>query len=227
MKITNLFIILFLIASLSSCSSSKTNDDVEDGISDSESGDEDGGDFIVDSDEEEDDEFDGEEDEESVAADDEADELEEGGGEEMVADTSGSDPGGASLNNSGIQTSSSGEIKTYSVKRGDTLMLIAFKIYGTHEKWRELADLNGTQLLSVGTSLRYRAPASKFSWNPSGLPYLIRTGDTLGTISNDKYGTTSKWKDLWNNNRVMIKDPNLIFAGFTLYYIAGRDVASE
>jgi hypothetical protein len=52
----------------------------------------------------------------------------------------------------------------------------------------------------------------------NGDKYLIKHGDTLGTISNDLYGTSSKWKKLWKNNRELIKDPNRIFAGFYLYY---------
>ena len=56
----------------------------------------------------------------------------------------------------------------------------------------------------------------------------LRTGDTLGKISNNVYGTFSKWQSIWNNNRPLIKDPNKIYAGFTLYYLEdGRDVASS
>ncbi|MDD0854786.1 LysM peptidoglycan-binding domain-containing protein [Halobacteriovorax sp. GB3] len=118
----------------------------------------------------------------------------------------------------------------YTVQKGDTLMLIAFKVWGDYEKWRELSQANGgiqEKNLKPGTVLRY-AP-NGFAWNPQGLPHLIKTGETLGTISVDKYGTDRKWRDIWDNNKPMIKDPNLIFAGFTLYYIPSdnRDLASE
>jgi len=98
--------------------------------------------------------------------------------------------------------------------------------------WRKIRDLNpsivSNEMLEVGMNLKYDKPASPFEWNPQGLPYLIRRGDTLVSISADKYGTTSKWRDIYNNNRPLIKDPNLIFAGFTLYYIADeRNLASE
>ena len=77
-------------------------------------------------------------------------------------------------------------------------------------------------------NLKYIAPAEEFVWNPEGLPYLIRTGDTLGIISTSVYQTSRKWKMIWENNRPLIKDPNKIFAGFTLYYLEnGRDVAAE
>lgn len=151
------------------------------------------------------------------------------GGEVQDDLFSSSDEGsGGSYNNSISVNSSSGE---YSVESGDTLMLIAFKIYGDYSKWKEIADMNpGVQSskLSRGQVIRFSPPAESFEWSPSGEAYLIRSGDTLGTISNDKYGTSSKWKLLYENNRPMIKDPNLIFAGFTLYYQPdGRDVASS
>lgn len=127
-------------------------------------------------------------------------------------------------------TSLGGGVREYSVKRGETLMLIAFKVYGDYTRWKEIRDMNpgvSYNNLSEGTNLKYNAPAQEFVWNPQGEPYLIQRGDTLGTISNDKYGASSRWKDVYNNNRAMIKDPNLIFAGFTLYYIPDREIASE
>lgn len=118
---------------------------------------------------------------------------------------------------------------TYTIKKGETLMMVAFNVYGDYRLWKKLSDLNGLsgQRVSEGAVIRYKKPAQEFVWNPEGLPYLIKTGDSLVTISNDKYGTANKWKLIYNNNRPLIKDPNLIFAGFTLYYIPERDVASE
>ena len=118
----------------------------------------------------------------------------------------------------------------YQVEKGDTLMLVAFKLYGDYRKWKSLQEMNpgmSEGSLSEGATLKYNEPSEKFVWSPEGLPYLIKNGDTLGTISNDKYGTVSKWRLLYENNKPMIQDPNLIFAGFTLYYVPERDVASE
>ena len=118
---------------------------------------------------------------------------------------------------------------TYEVKQGETLMWIAFKLYGDYAKWRELQSMNSGALsdgLQPGDRLSYNS--NGFRWAPNGLPHLIRSGETLGTISSDKYGTSGKWRKIWDNNRDMIKDPNLIFAGFTLYYTPEeRDIASE
>jgi nucleoid-associated protein YgaU len=125
-----------------------------------------------------------------------------------------------------------GSEKSYQVQKNETLMMIAFKLYGDYGKWKEIANYNreslkGNTSVKEGMTLKYMAPAQEFVWNPEGLPYLIRTGDTLGTISSTVYQTPKKWKMLWENNRPLIKDPNKIFAGFTLYYLEnGRDVAT-
>lgn len=133
-----------------------------------------------------------------------------------------------------VDSSSTGSSeKTYQVQKNETLMMIAFKLYGDYGKWKEIANYNrtalkGSTLVSAGMNLKYMAPAEEFVWNPEGLPYLIRTGDTLGTISKTVYATPKKWKLIWDNNRPLIKDANKIFAGFTLFYLeSGRDVAAE
>jgi nucleoid-associated protein YgaU len=112
----------------------------------------------------------------------------------------------------------------YKVQKSDTLMIIAFKIYGDYTKWRELKRLNSKKVnrnnsVKKGTTLIYNPPKNKYVYKPIGNPYLIKKGDTLGIISNNVYDTPKKWKKIWDNNRKLIKNPNLIFAGFTLYYV--------
>ena len=129
---------------------------------------------------------------------------------------------------SSVQTT--GDVGSYTVQSGDTYMLIAFKLYGDYRKWKSVADMNpgvSSAQLSVGQNIKYDMPSQPFVWNPQGNPHLIQNGETLGTISNDKYGTAARWKDIYNNNRPLIQDQNMIFAGFTLYWIADRDIASE
>ncbi|MBY0414130.1 MAG: LysM peptidoglycan-binding domain-containing protein [Bdellovibrionales bacterium] len=119
-----------------------------------------------------------------------------------------------------------GDVKKYQVQRGETLMQIAFKLYGDISKWKELKAMNRDQIvnnssLKTNATLKYRAPSTPFTWNPNGAPYLIKNGETLGTISNTVYQTPKKWKAIWENNRPLIKNPNVIYAGFTLYYTNG------
>jgi nucleoid-associated protein YgaU len=152
----------------------------------------------------------------------------------IAEDTTASLEGAAPVISNDVAASTGGgSEKTYTVQKNETLMLIAFKLYGDYERWKEIANynqgtLNGSTSLKEGMTLKYNAPAEEFVWNPSGLPYLIRTGDTLGKISGNVYNDQKKWKLIWNNNKPLIKDPNKIFAGFTIYYLEnGREVAAE
>lgn len=125
---------------------------------------------------------------------------------------------------------SMGAEEQYHVQKGDTLMMVAFKIYGDYRKWKDLKEWNKGKLqtkIAPGIVLKYFVPGQNFGWKPSGLPYMVKTGDNLGMISMDKYGTSKKWKSIYENNRPLIRDPNLIFAGFTIYYVPTRDVASK
>ncbi len=112
---------------------------------------------------------------------------------------------------------------SYTVQRNETLMLISYKLYGDYSRWKEIAALNadklkGGAIISEGMNLKYSEAGAGFSSQGNGVAYLIEQGDTLGKISNKVYGMSSKWKSIWENNRAMIKDPNKIYTGFTLYY---------
>lgn len=124
--------------------------------------------------------------------------------------------------------SSYGPMENYKVQKGDTMMMIAFKIYGDYRKWKDIKEWNkDIKKIGEGVELKYMVPEQRFGWQPSGLPYLIKTADTLGIISKEKYGTARKWKSIYENNRPLIRNPNLIFAGFTIYYQPARSLASE
>ncbi len=119
--------------------------------------------------------------------------------------------------------STSGESENYTVESGDTLMKIAFEKYGDLYRWKAIREWNADRLgasglLKKGMVLRLEQPESPVTIQRNGEKYFIKEGDTLGLISSDVYGTTRKWRKLWENNRQMIRDPNRIFAGFTLYY---------
>lgn len=120
-------------------------------------------------------------------------------------------------------SSGSGELATYTVQRGDTLMKIAFNLYGDINQWKLIYEQNrdvlkGATTLAVGKRLKYEKPSVDPSIEHSGDPYLIKQGDTLGAIADDIYAKRSKWKKLYENNRTLIRDPNRIYAGFYLYY---------
>lgn len=128
-------------------------------------------------------------------------------------------------------TTQSTEVGEYVVQKNETLMMISFKLYGDYSKWRSLAKMNKKHIkngiVMAGKTIRYNKPSVEFNWQPQGNPYLIKNGDTLGKISNDVYGTQKKWKAIWENNRPLIKDPNQIFAGFTIFYQDQGSVAAS
>ena len=118
----------------------------------------------------------------------------------------------------------SGQFDQYTVQKGDTLMKIAFEYYGDLYQWIKIYNANQAVIpdpnnLVAGTTIQVERPAVPVTVEKNGEAYLIKLGDTLGTISQDVYGTKTKWKRLWENNRQMIRDPNKIYAGFYLYYV--------
>lgn len=129
-----------------------------------------------------------------------------------------------------------GEIDYYQVEKHDTLMMIAFKIYGDINKWKDLMALNDEKLKNgfpmAGQMLVYRKPAQRFEYSPEGNPYLVLHGDTLTLISHKIYERASWWVHIYENNQPLIKNPDEIYAGFTIYTpnkedIQQRDIASK
>jgi LysM repeat protein len=125
----------------------------------------------------------------------------------------------------------SGQMDNYVVKTGDTLMKIAFNIYGDVDRWKELQELNSKALkgklaLRKGMKIRYEVPAEAFSPDQHAKTYEIKKGDTLAGIADEVYGKKMKYKKLQGYNKSLIKNPNRIFAGFTIYYdITEKEIA--
>jgi nucleoid-associated protein YgaU len=124
----------------------------------------------------------------------------------------------------------SGKMETYTVKSGDTLMKIAFTIYGDIDRWKDLQQWNSklkkASMLSKGTKLTYEAPLSPFEPEQHAQSYMIKKGDTLANIADEVYGRKMKFKKLQNYNAKLIRNPNKIFAGFTIFYdITAKEIA--
>ncbi len=130
----------------------------------------------------------------------------------------------ASATDSATNSEMSGEVENYTMQDGDTLMKIAYETYGDIYKWKDIYEANKDKVpdpnkVPKGTVLKVNKPSNAVAINRNGEKYLIQKGDTLGKISNSVYGTESKWKKIWDNNKQLIHDPNKIFAGFYLYYL--------
>jgi len=46
--------------------------------------------------------------------------------------------------------------------------------------------------------------------------YVVKPGDSLGSIAKHVYGKTSRWKRIYNANRDVLNSPNKVRAGMTL-----------
>jgi hypothetical protein len=106
-------------------------------------------------------------------------------------------------------------------------MRIAFEKYGDLYKWKQIYEANKDKIkdpnvIVAGTVLTLDNVSNDLPVR-TGKKYMIKQGDTLARISNDVYGTPSKWKKIWQHNKPWIPNPNRIFAGFYLYYTGGKN----
>lgn len=119
---------------------------------------------------------------------------------------------------------------SYTVVEGDTLMYVAYKMYGDYRMWRSIASINnmsGSQtVLRTGATLNIDSSRVRPMPYIDGKPYVIRIGDTLGKISSEQYGSPQRWEALWKHNAEMIRDPNMIFAGFQMYLLPDGSIAA-
>lgn len=133
------------------------------------------------------------------------------------------EPTSMAQNESSGQIQINGEEELYTVEKGDTLMLIAFKLYGDCLRWKEIQqknpELSSFESLQTGSQIKVIKPTEEFHWRPEGNPYLIKRHDTLRKISFNVYETEQHWSHLYKHNDKLIKDPNVIYAGFTIYYL--------
>lgn len=147
--------------------------------------------------------------------------VDEGGEAPASSETASAEASSAAETAPSVQ--GTGELASYTVQQGDTLMKIAFNVYGDIRQWKSIYELNKDLLrsannLKTGSIVKYDKPANEPVIERNGDSYMIKGGDTLGTIADDIYAKKSKWRKLYENNRGLIKDPNRIYAGFYLYY---------
>ncbi|MBR31737.1 MAG: hypothetical protein CMN77_10505 [Spirochaetaceae bacterium] len=74
---------------------------------------------------------------------------------------------------------------------------------------------NSTESESQPTPDDSSRPTTDSDHRPGGT-YYVQQGDTLTDISRRIYGTTGRWKEIYDANRDKIKDPDNIFPGEVL-----------
>jgi nucleoid-associated protein YgaU len=65
---------------------------------------------------------------------------------------------------------------------------------------------------SGGSSTAPTAP-EPVATSGSGKTYVVANGDSLSKIAKREYGDASKWRRIYEANKDLIKDPDLIYPG--------------
>lgn len=119
-----------------------------------------------------------------------------------------------------------GSKMAYIVEAGDTMGKISQKIYGTPGRWQELASLSGMS----NPSRIYPGDLVYYTLDESAVAFAtayesiqrssetVQPGDTLATIAQRIYGSTTAWRSLWRHND-KIDNPDIVATGTTVYYL--------
>ncbi len=105
-----------------------------------------------------------------------------------------------------IQAKLAGQVENLTVtfNNGTVILTGSVADQAAREKAVLLAgNVKGVE--KVDDRLTIRAPEPVF--------YTIQKGDSLSKIAKEQYGDASKWKALFEANREVIEDPDLIYPG--------------
>jgi len=114
--------------------------------------------------------------------------------------------------------------KTYTVKKGQSLWMIAEEVYGSGYNWVDIAKENNIKnpnLIKEGQELKIPAAQAKVAKTTdeakekiTGGTYTVVKGDNLWKIAVRAYGDGYKWVEIARENK--LANPNLIHAGNVL-----------
>ena len=110
----------------------------------------------------------------------------------------------------------------YEVKVGDSLWKIAEAEYGDGYMWVEIAkenSLNSPGLIEVGQKLKMPEVISEAKTSnmiTEETNYEVKAGDSLWSIATDNYGDGFAWTKIYEKNKSMINNPNVIEKGMVL-----------
>ena len=83
-------------------------------------------------------------------------------------------------------------------------------IFGSSdEKKKPKADFSNVQ---SGSSSTAPSPAASSTIGT----YVVKQGDSLSKIAKERYGNANDWRKIYEANKDLIKDPDLIYPGQTL-----------
>lgn len=117
--------------------------------------------------------------------------------------------------------------RTITVVAGDTLSGLASEHLGSSARWRDLLEANRDQLdsdrdLRAGMTLRLpgsgavaaqRAGQAERVTTSAARTYVIRRGDTLTRIAEQKLGDGNRWRELFEANEAKLDTPDALPVG--------------
>ncbi len=122
----------------------------------------------------------------------------------------------------------------YIIERGDTLSVVAKRIYGNMSRWQELANSNGisdVNRIYPGDLVYYTLDSSSQSFAQAyegrgKSVYTAQAGETLRSIASKIYGTAQAWKILWRYND-SLGNPDTLQPGQSVYYAAPQRLSAS
>jgi nucleoid-associated protein YgaU len=122
----------------------------------------------------------------------------------------------------------------YVVQKGDTLAKISAKVYGDNSRWQEMASLSGLSNPSriyPGDLVYYTLDDSSIAFSTAYESVTrneeqVQPGDTLATIAQRVYGSSTAWRSIWRQND-QINNPDVVPPGTTVYYISQDALSAE
>lgn len=108
-------------------------------------------------------------------------------------------------------------ITNYTVTMGDSLSEIAKNYLGDANRWLEIYELNkdiisNPDIISIGMILKM--PLKERT--EATATYIIKSNDSLSMIAKNLLGDVNKWVELYELNKDIIKNPDIIEPGMSL-----------
>ncbi|MFP5417448.1 MAG: LysM peptidoglycan-binding domain-containing protein [Actinomycetes bacterium] len=96
---------------------------------------------------------------------------------------------------------------------GDDLWSLAERYYGDGAQWRQVAEANPALL---GDPLAQLTPGAELAIPTPSTEVRVREGDTLRRLAGRHLGDPARWPEIYELNRQLVKDPDLIRVGWVL-----------
>jgi nucleoid-associated protein YgaU len=153
------------------------------------------------------------------------------GSVEEVTQTASQETGTSSSGASAIPEL--GSKMAYHIVRGDTLGVIAQKIFGDKSRWKELAQTNNLKnpdqvyagdVIFYVLDERSKGFSAQYEMAPKKT-ITVQKGESLSLISKKVYGHQGQWRSLWKMNPE-IKNPHKLRVGQVLNYVEWGTVST-